>query len=254
MGQQTSTNTIKGRVGTISYYKGRDGYMARDKRGIDGKRIKNDPRYERTRENASEFGRAAKAMRELRLALNTLLKNTSDSRAMNRLARLFSQILKTDPVSARGMRTVTQGDITLLTGFQFNSGKDLKTSLDPRFYTTNINRETGEASVTLTSFTPRLDLDSPQAANHFRFVSAAVAADFDNAMHTKIISNSGALPIDLNPTAEITLTNALPANSTLPLILVFGVLFEDVVNGISYPLNDSSYNSLAIVAVEAPTV
>jgi hypothetical protein len=250
MGQQTSTNTIKGRVGTISYYKGRDGYMARDKRGVDGKRIKNDPRYERTRENAAEFGRAVKASKEIRLALNTLLKNTSDSRAINRLSRLFFQILKTDPVSTRGMRTVPLGDVTLMDGFQFNGIKELKTSLDPRFYTPSINRETGEASIIFTPFIPKLDLDSHRAASHFRIVSAAVAVDFENASHSKIISSTASLPIDLNPTAAITLTHALPANSTLPLILVFGFVFEDVVNEIGYPLNDASYNPLGIVAVD----
>ncbi|MCG2616970.1 hypothetical protein LZZ85_21920 [Terrimonas sp. NA20] len=68
MGRQKSANKLTGRIGGITYYKSKDGFMARDSQGLDGKRIKNDERYERTRENAAEFGRAAKGMKEIRLA------------------------------------------------------------------------------------------------------------------------------------------------------------------------------------------
>jgi len=224
--------------------------MARDSQGLDGKRIKSDERYERTRENAAEFGRAAKGMKEIRLALNTILKNTSDSKAMNRLAKLLFQVVKSDPVSARGLRVVSLGDLSALDGFQFNIKKDLKTALDPRFYTPSIDRETGEASVNVLPFNPRIDLSYPDAANHFRFIAAGVAIDFDNLIHTKFITSSDSIPITSNQTAPVNLVSMLPVNSTDSLILVFGILFEDMVNGIAYPLKDAEYNTLAIVAVD----
>lgn len=254
MARQKSANPLSGKIGGITYFKGKDGWMARDGQGIDGKRIKTDERYERTRENASEFGRAAKGMKEIRLALNTILKKTSDSRAMTRLSKLLFQILKTDPVNARGEREVALGDISLLNNFQFNIAKDLKTALDPRFYTSTMNRETGEATITIQSFNPRIDLSFPDAANHFRFVMAAVEVDFENLQHNKFISSSNSVPLNTNATEALTLTTTLAANSTRSLILVFGIRFEDVVNGVAYPLNDSSYNTLAIIETSQATV
>jgi len=49
---------LKGPIGDISFYKSKDGYLARSKGGVDKSRIKNDPAFQRTRENGSEFGRA----------------------------------------------------------------------------------------------------------------------------------------------------------------------------------------------------
>lgn len=253
MAQLRSTHLLKGRVGQISYFKGKDGYQARDKRGIEGDRVRNDEAYARTRENAAEFVRAAKAMKETRLALLTILKQMSDANALNRLTKLFFRILRTDPVSPRGQRLVSQGDLSMLNGFQFNAAKDFKTVMDPKFYRPSINRETGQLVVSIDPFIPNQDLSVHQLANHFRFIIAGVEMDFENGVHTKIIANSGSLPINLNPTATIDLVSTLPANSQLPLILFFGVIFEDVVNGIAYPLADKGFNSLGVVAVDTPT-
>lgn len=248
MGRQKSANPLTGKIGGITYYKSKDGFMARDGQGIEGKRIKTEERYERTRENAAEFGRASKGMSEIRLALNTILKKTSDPKAMIRLSRLLFQILKTDPVGARGERTVSLGDISMLNDFQFNIGKNLKTALDPRFYTSTMNRETGESTITIQSFNPRIDLSFPDAANHFRFILAAVEVDFDNLQHSKFITSSNSIPLATNATEPLTLTTTLPAGGNHSLLLVFGIRFEDVVNGVAYTLNDAQYNTLAIIA------
>jgi hypothetical protein len=67
----------------ILLYKTKDGHLAREKGWCN--RIKNDPAFQRTRENGSEFGRAGKAGKTLRTALRTLLLNSSDGRVVSRL-------------------------------------------------------------------------------------------------------------------------------------------------------------------------
>ena len=74
MGQQDGVIKLKGRVGELATFKGRFGYQARTKTGMNGSRIKNDPRFQRTRENAAEFARGGVASRVLRTAFRTLLK------------------------------------------------------------------------------------------------------------------------------------------------------------------------------------
>jgi hypothetical protein len=250
MGRQKSVNTLAGRVGTFSYYKSRDGMMARDKQGLEGKRIMTDENYERVREHLAEFGRAVKAAKELRLALSDSMKRTADRKVANRLSKLFNQIVKSDPVSVRGGRLASLGDLGSLHDFEFNVNQEMKMLLKPEFYTPTIDRATGQASITVQPFIPKMNLAHPQAANHFKFLVCAVEIDFDNLVHTRIIANSASLPIDMNPTPALDLVAQLPAQSTQCLILAFGILFEDLVNGIAYPLNDTSRNALAIKAVD----
>ena len=66
MAKQAGIIKLKGTIGDIAFYKSADGHMARFKGGVDGKRIANDPAFQRTRENGAEFGRAGKGGKLLR--------------------------------------------------------------------------------------------------------------------------------------------------------------------------------------------
>ena len=74
MAKQTGIIKLKGTIGDISFYKTTDGHLARGKGGIDPERIKNDPAFQRTRENGSEFGTAGKGGKLLRNAIRILCK------------------------------------------------------------------------------------------------------------------------------------------------------------------------------------
>jgi len=50
MAQQKSILKLKGTIGGITFYKSKDGYLAREKGGVDASRIANDPGFARTRE------------------------------------------------------------------------------------------------------------------------------------------------------------------------------------------------------------
>jgi len=67
MARQEGIIKLNGRIGDLTFYKTRNGYLARDKGGVDASRIANDPRYQRTRENMAEFGRATKAGKFFRI-------------------------------------------------------------------------------------------------------------------------------------------------------------------------------------------
>jgi len=57
------------------------------------------------------------------------------------------------------------------------------------------------------------------------------------------------IPIVQDQVAGSSLVNQLPANSTHPLFLVFGVTFSQLVNGVNYPLKTGNFNALALVKV-----
>ncbi len=94
MARQKGVIKLQGQMGGVSYYKSQqDGFLAREKGGVDAERIKNDPNFERTRENGAEFGRAGAAGKLLRTSLRALLVNIADSRMTSRLTREMVKVL-----------------------------------------------------------------------------------------------------------------------------------------------------------------
>src|SRR5436190_2491729 len=146
MARQKGIIKLRGTIGDITFYKTQDGHLAREKGGIDASRIKNDPAFQRTRENGSEFGRAGKAGKTLRTALRTLLMNSSDSRMVSRLTQAMVKVIQADEVSERGLRNVIDGEAQLLTGFEFNIGGKLGASLFSP-YVSSIDRANGGVKV-----------------------------------------------------------------------------------------------------------
>ncbi len=87
MARQTVIIKLGGTIGDISFYKTRDGHLARTKGGVDGERIQNDSAFRRTRENGQECVRAGAAGRLLRTSIRHYIKNAADPRVVSCLTR-----------------------------------------------------------------------------------------------------------------------------------------------------------------------
>jgi hypothetical protein len=240
---------IKGTIGDITFYKSQDGYMAREKGGIDSKRIATDPAFQRTRENNSEFGRAGKAGKVLRMALRSSLLNSADSRMVSRLTQAMTKVIQADATNLRGLRNVIDGEAELLSGFEFNIRGKLDSSLFAPFVST-IDRVTGTISVDIDSFVPQNMLAAPIGTTHYKIISAGVEVDFEAGTFVEAHSESDILAWDAQVTAAINQVNAVSPNSTKPLFLALGVEFYQEVNGQMYPLKNGTYNPLALVKVD----
>src|SRR5690554_5324320 len=105
MAKQKGILKLKGTIGDYTFYKTKDGYLAREKGGIDKDRIMNDPAFKRTRENGMEFGTAGKGGQLIRKAERVLLRQASDHRLTSRLVQVLMQVIKSDPLNDRGKRT-----------------------------------------------------------------------------------------------------------------------------------------------------
>lgn len=250
MAQQKGHLPVKGRIGNLSFYKTRDGYLIKDKGGIDKNRLATDPKFQRTRENGAEFGRAGKAGKLLRNAVKAVSQKSSDGRSVSRLTKRMMEVIKTDTVSRRGDRNVVDGNIELLLGFQFN----INAVLDSTFFvpfTAAIDRATGILSIDIAGFVPEKMVTKPEGATHFQIISAGAEVDFEGTVYVSSNSSSAELPWNNVATAPIALENVVTANSTNPLFLLLGVEFFQEVNGEMYSLRNGGYNSLAIVMVSA---
>ena len=249
MARQKGIIKLKGTIGDITFYKTQDGHLAREKGGIDASRIKNDPAFQRTRENGSEFGRAGNAGKILRTALRAVLINSADSRMVSRLTQQMVKVIQADTTSVRGLRNVIDGEAELLAGFEFNIRGKLGTTLFAPFVAT-IDRVAGEITVDLASFIPANMIAAPSGTTHYKIISGGAEIDFEAETYVVATSETAILPWDGTATAPINQVNAVTANSTKPLFLALGVEFYQEINGQMYPLKNGAFNPLSIVAVD----
>jgi len=248
MAEQKGILPVKGTIGNLTFYKSKDGYLLREKGGIDAKRIASDPAFQRTRENGAEFGKAGKAGKLLRNAVRAFSKNASDGRMVSRLTGKMMEVIKTDTTNPRGLRKPIDGEIELLQDFEFNINGKLATTLFAPF-TAEIDRVTGDLSVTIPPFIPLNMLAVPAGTTHFQINSAGAEIDFEGNRYTVATQNTVGLPWDNVATNEITLSNVITANSALPLFLLLGIEFLQEVNGSMYPLKNGAFNALSLVKV-----
>ncbi|KVV14596.1 hypothetical protein [Flavobacterium sp. TAB 87] len=248
MAQQKGIIKLRGTIGDITFYKTKDGHMAREKGGVDAKRIANDPAFQRTRENGSEFGRAGKAGKILRSSIRSLLLNAADSRMVSRLTQSMIKVIQADTTSVRGLRNVIDGEAELLIGFEFNINSTLDSTIYVP-YQASINRVTGAILLEIPSFVPADMIVAPSGATHFKILSAGTEIDFESETFLEAHTETAVLPLNKLPTVAITHSNIVTPNSTKPLFLVMGLEFYQEVNGTMYTLKNGMYNPLSVVTV-----
>lgn len=251
MAGQDGIIKLKGTLGGITFYKTKDGYLAREKGGIDRKRMANDPAFKRTRENGQEFGTAGRFGKYLRNAIRPIVQAGSDKRLVSRMLRDLMQIIKTDQINDRGMRNPLDGNLELLNGFEFNLNGALASSLYTPFEA-SLDRVSGEGEVVIPELVPSQMIAAPNGTTHFKFVSAAAEVDFAQGNSKAVYTSSQEMPWDNSSIPITTLTNAITANSTLTILQVLGIQFFQQINNVFYPLNNGMYNALAIVNILKP--
>lgn len=248
MARQIGLIQLIGTLDNINFYKTRDGILARMNTSVDKVRIATDPAFIRTRENAAEFGAAAKAGKALRKVLKPFLNMASDNRVTPRVVQVMTRIKNQDFTSSRGKRTVAKGIINpaakaLLKGFNFNEHSNLGSILGKPFYVTSAN-----GALTVSPITPLHDIYFPPGATHVSFQCGWAKIDF--AAGTGDLQFSAACNLSLDETTQdISLIPAsAPTGPGIDLHLLC-IFFYQEVNGAQYPLKNGAFNSLCIVEV-----
>lgn len=248
MAQQKSIFKLKGTIGGVSFYKSKDGYLAREKGGVDASRIANDPGFARTRENGTEFAHSATAGKLLRDAVRVLGKDASDGRISSRLTQVMTQIKNLDSVNARGERSVAEGINTdegkaILRGFNFNINAELGSVLSNPY---QVNADTGE--ITIPALTPNQDVNIPDGATHIIFKSGFASVNFATGESDFTVSEPIRLATDVTAQSLSLKPANVPAVEGTHFILL-AIDFVQSVNNADYSLNNNAFNVLTIVEV-----
>lgn len=248
MAGQDGIIKLKGTIGGITFYKTKDGYLAREKGGIDRKRMANDPAFKRTRENGQEFGTAGRYGKYLRNAIRPIIQLASDKRLVSRMLKDLMTIIKTDVINDRGARNPVDGDLNLLNGFEFNNNGILASTLYVPYIAT-LDRISGEGEIEIPEMVPTQMIKAPAGTTHFKFISAAAEIDFLKGNSVAVYNETAEIAWDNTPLPLTTLLNNVNPNSDLPLIQVLGIQFFQQINGGFYPLNNGMFNALCIVNI-----
>jgi len=252
MARQSGVLKLNGRLGDLSFYDSVRGPIVRHKGGPSAHQIKTSPRFQRTRENNSEFGRASKACKLIRQVFKLQFDRVADHLMTGRLNKFLRKAILADEINARGSRNIMDGNIGLLTNFEFNSQASLRNSF-PVNFTSRLDRITGKMTIHIPSFNPATSLSAPSGATHFRLSSTVGEFDFANGTINSASTEGPATAITSQSLPEMDLTSIL-TGTTNPLVMSLGIRFFQMVDGQLIPLYNRRYNALSIVAAEGKVV
>lgn len=239
---------IQGTVKGMTFYKSKDGLLIRAKGGVSKQRIKNDPAFQRTRENGAEFKHNSQMGQLLRQTVSPLLRLAKDYRVSSRLNQVMSQIKNLDSVSIRGERQVPIGIGTvegkaLLRGFDFNQNSAFRS-----VFRTPYSLDTVTGIFTVTDFQSEFHLGIPEGTTHASLSSAVVGIDFATRVYETQYSNKVNFAVNV-ATQTITLTpDAMPTVTETQLFFLLIEFFQEI-NGVQYPLKNNLHNVLHILEV-----
>jgi len=81
-------------------------YIIRRKSGFTSKKMKTDPRYGQSRNNAAEFGKVSSLCKKIRMALEGILPKKNNLAICNSLVKMMHYLLVFDTESIRGQRNL----------------------------------------------------------------------------------------------------------------------------------------------------
>ena len=248
MAKQTGLFKIKGTLDNVTFYKSKDGHLAKMKTSIDGARIATDPSFARTRENGSEFGSSANSGKLMRDTLRNITVNSADNRIVSRVTQLMTKIKNFDLTSVRGARNVGVGIAGVpgkaaLKGFEFNINALLGSVLYKPYV---LVPATGV--ITITGLVAANDFQWTQGATHVSLTGGYANINFTSGVTDFKLTNVSNLPI-ATATTTVTLTpTALPVGTGTKVYLL-KVEFFQMINAVQYSLKNGAYNALRVIEV-----
>jgi len=247
MARQTGVVGVKGTIGDITFYKSKDGDMARKKTSLDRNQVMNDPAFKGSRKAMSEFGRASSASKLLRKAFSQYTEAAKDHSTHYRCNTAMATVLRMDKSNTKGNRKVQLGDVRHLIGFQWNSLCYLNNVLRVQEQVTT-NPGTGAMKVIIPSLVPTTGLDVPSGATHFKVVLAGAALALETEKLKQKSQESGYLPINDSPTGQLALSVTVSTTDADLLCAGLGIQFFILSAGNYLPMKGNA--AFGVVGVE----
>ena len=244
MARQTGIIGIQGTVGGLVFSK--NGNISQKPQG-DKAAFANAPSRARTRENAAEFGLAAKYSKVVRDSLRVVIASASDSQLAARLTKVMREVIGLDDTNDRGQRIFDASNSAPLLGFDFNAASGIGQTM---YFPYEVTGAGADVTMSIPALNPTSDIAAPQGTTHFEVIFAASSLDMEAMTFTNgvVAAPLGILPVSGAALASQTVVATFPvAPSAAALVVgVVGINFYQQINGKFYALNNNSTNPLAI--------
>lgn len=185
---------FRGSIGDLTFYENEYGPQVKTKGSPTQWHMKNSKSFRNARRNASEWKQATSGAQLLRWAMGSLLKGVNNMRLSGRMNAPMVKALRGDAVHDWGERDIASGDLTALTGFEFNNKLSLDDAL-PLNVENCYTVEAGKISLQVPAFRLRKKKALPPNATHYRLVSAVVTIDFAKKRFHQDVQASPILPM-----------------------------------------------------------
>lgn len=121
----TQEGKLPKRIDNFVIYPLGDDMIIREVSGFTSKGVKTHPKYEKTRRNASEFGRLSSLCKEVRLALKEFLPKSNNLAVVNSFTKKMREVMMHDQTSLHGQRNLAdafKNEVarSVLEGYDFN--------------------------------------------------------------------------------------------------------------------------------------
>ncbi len=252
MARVTGNIKLEGTIDNITFYRMEGRYLARRKAGVTGKEFRNSPAFRRSRVSSDAFGRASKGARIFRRAFSSLPDIFPAPRLNSRLTGVMIKAFLDGSKDRNKDQAVCAKNLRVMEGFEFNP-KTLFGEFFQAPYEVVIDRETGQARVSIPGFVPSEYLVNAGNATHFRFHTAFAAIDFKTGLHQMVRTETD--PILFGSQQEQTLGLSMTLSDRelydLPFFLVLGVEFSRKVLQRFFSVDGGIHNALQIIRVDA---
>ncbi len=226
MAKQVGPLPFTGSIGGVTGYKRNGKYCLKEKSGPSREQVLTSPRFERTLENAKEFRRTAKAGKLVRGCLHNLTKvmKLADNEISARLNGLLSKIVKSDPVSDRGERMVSKGQLEWLEDFSFRKEQPFS-NVFMACPASTMDTDTGYMKVEIRAFDPQQRINAPEGATHFKVVANGAAIHFEKERMDWSYKETGYISLSEFIEETILLEQTLTPRPGQALLQAIGIVF-----------------------------
>jgi len=158
---------LKGTIDELNFYtrKGSKEIIVRRKTGPTPEQVKKDKAFERTRENAKEFGGASRAGKALRHSLFPYSNQIGNSSITGMLTKLFQRMAQMGE-GLRGKRSINPKlNKDLLIGFDFNKDQSLGSIFKSAVHV-HVDETRSNINLNIPALIPSKDIKAPSGATH----------------------------------------------------------------------------------------
>ena len=250
MAKQNSIIPIKGTIGNLTFLETKNGQEVRKKRMKATREELDSVNYARATEHKKEWRRGVAASSLMRSAAKDAILLCKDRKMVARLGARMYKVTKEDFTHGRGERTVEDGNLSTLKGFNFNEDMSVNSAwtIDIR---AEFDRPSGKMTVHVPEFIPGKAVKIPSGANCFKYHLVASELNFKSDQHvTEDFESDGIFPeFDVEVATDHVFQ--LSAASTNPVFVMVGIRFYDKVMDKFYPIKNV-LNALRITDVFTP--